>query len=99
MIFFTRLVQIVITVITLLCASITASAQSPYAMFGDKSVMLDAKKDLVNNMYRVKFRSTNDVKYFADFDLGNGLVTLSDLMGNVIHRDSISEDAKAIFTT
>ncbi len=36
--------KVIITIILLISTCTTASAQSPYAMFGDNSKMLEAKK-------------------------------------------------------
>lgn len=81
----------------------TAMAQSvtdsPYAMFGDNSAMLDARKEIPNDIYRVQFLANNGVTYLADFDLNKGIATLKDLNGSIILQDSISENAKAMFTT
>ncbi|MDR4932139.1 hypothetical protein [Segatella bryantii] len=96
---FTKPIQIVTIVILLFCMCIKASAQSPYAVFGDNSVMLNTKKESAKNIYRVHILENDKVKYLADFDFGKGAVILSDLNGNVILHDSISENAKAVFTS
>ena len=81
----------------------TAMAQggtdSPYAMFGDNSAMLEARQESPNNIYSVQFQANNGVTYLADFDLNKGIATLRDLNDNIILQDSISENAKAMFTT
>ena len=78
---------------------ISASAQSPYAMFGDNSKMLEASKASIPSIYRVGINATNGVNLYADFDMNKGLTTLYDIEGNVLRQDSISENAKAMFTT
>lgn len=59
-------------------------AQSPYAMFGDNSKMLEAKSDPVPSIYRVGVQSTNGVNFYADFDMNKGLATLYDAESNVL---------------
>ena len=71
-------------------------AQSPYAMFGDNSKMLEAKRESVPSIYRVGVQSTNGVNLYADFDLNKGLATLYDAEGNILRQDSIGENTKAI---
>lgn len=95
----TKVFQTVFLATGLSCISIAVSAQSPYAMFGDKSVMLEAKAEPINNIYRVQIQTGNENKYFADFDFEKGIATLSDMAGNIVLQDSISENAKAMFTT
>ena len=86
-------------IILLISICIKASAQSPYAMFGDNSKMLEAKSEPVPSIYRVGIQSPNGANFYADFDLNKGLATLYDTEGNVLRQDSISENAKAMFTS
>jgi len=88
--------KIITRIILLMSTCIKVSAQSPYAMFGDNSKMLEAKRESVPSIYRVGVQSTNGVSLYADFDLSKGIATLIDKDGNVIQQDSISENAKAI---
>ena len=85
-------------IILLMCTCIKLSAQSPYAMFGDNSKMLEAKSESVPNIYRVGIQSPNGATCYADFDMNKGLATLYDVEGNILRQDSISENAKAMFT-
>ena len=92
--------QNIITMMFFLMSICTkVSAQSPYAMFGDKSKMLEAKIEPVPSIYRVGVQSTNVVNLYADFDMNKGLATLYDVEGNILRQDSISENTKAMFTT
>lgn len=91
--------KIITMIILLMSTSIKVSAQSPYAMFGDKSKMLEAKRESVPSIYRVGVQSTNGVNLYADFDMNKGLATLYDAEGNILRQDSISENMKAMFTT
>ena len=91
--------KIITMIILLMSTCIKVSAQSPYAMFGDNSKMLEAKREAVPSIYRVAVQSTNGESLYADFDLSKGIATLIDKDGNVIQQDSISENAKAMFTT
>lgn len=92
--------QKIITMIILLMSICTkVYAQSPYAMFGDNSKMLEAKSESVPSIYRVGVQSTNGVSLYADFDMNKGLATLYDVEGNKLRQDSISENTKAMFTT
>ena len=91
--------KIITMIILLMCTWIKASAQSPYAMFGDNSNMLEAKSEPVKSIYRVQIKTDNENRYFADFDFEKGIATLSDMAGNIVLQDSISENAKAMFTT
>ena len=86
-------------IILLMSICIKASAQSPYAMFGDNSKMLEAKSEPVPSIYRVGIQSPNGANFYADFDLNKGLATLYDTEGNVLRQDSISENTKAMFTS
>lgn len=91
--------KIITMMLFLMSICIKVSAQSPYAMFGDNSKMLEAKREAVPSIYRVAVQSTNGESLYADFDLSKGIATLIDKDGNVIQQDSISENAKAMFTT
>lgn len=91
--------KIITMIILLMGTCISASAQSPYAMFGDNSKMLEAKSEPVNSIYRVLIKTDEENRYFADFDFKKGIATLSDMAGNIVLQDSISENAKAMFTT
>lgn len=86
--------------IILLMSTVTKGlAQSPYALFGDNSKMLEATEESVPNSYGVLAKTANGATFYADFDLKAGIASLLDLEGKVILRDSISENAKAMFTT
>ena len=91
--------KIITMIILLMSTCISVSAQSPYAMFGDNSKMLEAKSEPVPSIYRVGIQSPNGANFYADFDLNKGLATLYDAEGNILRQDSISENAKAMFTT
>ena len=91
--------KIITMIILLMSISIKAYAQSPYAIFGDDSKMLEAKIEPVPSIYRVGIQSPNGANFYADFDLNKGLATLYDTEGNILRQDSISEDAKAMFTS
>ena len=91
--------KIITMIILLMSTCISVSAQSPYAMFGDNSKMLEAKSEPVPSIYCVAIQSPNGANFYADFDLNKGLATLYDTEGNILRQDSISEDAKAMFTT
>lgn len=91
--------KIITMIILLMSTYLTASGQSPYAMFGDNSKMLEAKSEPVPSIYRVGIQSPNGANFYADFDMNKGLATLYDTEGNVLRQDSISENAKAMFTT
>lgn len=45
--------KIITMIILLMSTCIKVSAQSPYAMFGDNSKMLEAKRESVPSIYRV----------------------------------------------
>lgn len=87
----------------LLCVTSKLHAQhiseSPYAIFGDNSKMLKPEENSQCRIYCIQFQSQNGETYFADFDFSNGIVRLSDADGKFILQDSISENAKARFTT
>ncbi len=91
--------KVIITIILLISTCTTASAQNPYAMFGDNSKMLEAKNEPVSSLYRVGILDSDEASLYADFNLSNGFATLYDSKGNVLRQDSISENAKAMFTT
>ena len=88
--------KIITRIILLMSTCIKVSAQSPYAMFGDNSKMLEAKRESVPSIYRVGVQSTNGVNLYADFDMNKGLATLYDAEGNILRQDSIGENTKAI---
>ena len=88
--------KIITMIILLMSICIKVSAQSPYAMFGDNSKMLEAKRESVQSIYRVGVQSTNGVNLYADFDMNKGLATLYDAEGNILRQDSIGENTKAI---
>lgn len=75
--------KIITMIILLMSTCIKVSAQSPYAMFGDNSKMLEAKRESVPSIYRVGVQSTNGVNLYADFDMNKGLATLYDAEGNI----------------
>ena len=91
--------KIITKIILLMSICIKVSAQSPYAMFGDNSKMLEANSESVPSIYRVGVQSTNGVNLYADFDMNKGMATLYDAEGNVLRQDSIGENTKAMFTT
>ncbi len=91
--------KVIITIILLISTCTTASAQSPYDMFGDNSKMLEAKNEPIPSIYRVGILDSDGASLYADFNLSNGFATLYDSKGNVLRQDSISENAKAMFTT
>lgn len=95
----TKTVKIILMAIFFMDTFMKTYAQSPYAMFGDTSNMLEAKREYVPSIYRVEGLSENGDNYYANFDMNKGIATLSDLEGNIILQDSISENAKAMFTT
>ena len=91
--------KIITMIVLLMSTCIKASAQSPYAMFGDNSKMLEAKIEPIPSIYRIGINAINGANFYADFDLNKGLATLYDDEGNILRQDSISENAKAMFTT
>ena len=91
--------KVIITIILLISTCTTASAQNPYAMFGDNSKMLEAKNEPIPSIYRVGILDSDGASLYADFNLSNGFATLYDSKGNILRQDSISENAKAMFTT
>jgi len=88
--------KIITMMIFLMSICTKVYAQSPYAMFGDNSKMLEAKRESVPSIYRVGVQSTNGVNLYADFDMNKGLATLYDAEGNILRQDSIGENTKAI---
>ena len=91
--------KIITMMLFLMSICIKVYAQSPYAMFGDNSKMLEARRESVPSIYRVGIQSNNGVNLYADFDLNKGLATLYDAEGNILRQDSIGENTKAMFTT
>lgn len=91
--------KIITMMLFLMSICIKVYAQSPYAMFGDNSKMLEARRESVPSIYRVGIQSNNGVNLYADFDMNKGLATLYDVEGNILRQDSISENTKAMFTT
>ena len=91
--------KVIITIILLISTCTTASAQNPYAMFGDNSKMLEAKNEPVSSLYRVGILDSDGASLYADFNLSNSFATLYDSKGNILRQDSISENAKAMFTS
>ena len=71
--------KIITMIILLLSTDIKASAQSPYAIFGDNSKMLEAKSEPVPSIYRVGIQSAHGANFYADIDLNKGLATLYDI--------------------
>lgn len=90
--------KIITMMLFLMSICIKVYAQSPYAMFGDNSKMLEARRESVPSIYRVGIQSNNGVNLYADFDLNKGLATLYDAEGNILRQDSIGENTKAMFT-
>ena len=68
--------KIITMIVLLMSTCIKASAQSPYAMFGDNSKMLEAKSEPVPSIYRVGIQSAHGANFYADIDLNKGLATL-----------------------
>ena len=88
--------KIITMMIFLMSICTKVYAQSPYAMFGDNSKMLEAKRESVPSIYRVGVQSTNGVNLYADFDMNKSLAILYDAEGNILRQDSIGENTKAI---
>ena len=60
----------IVTMIILLMSTVTKGlAQSPYALFGDNSKMLEATEESVPNSYGVLAKTANGATFYADFDL------------------------------
>ena len=57
------------------------------------------KNEPVSSLYRVGILDSDEASLYADFNLSNGFATLYDSKGNILRQDSISENAKAMFTT
>lgn len=75
----------IVTMIILLMSTVTKGlAQSPYALFGDNSKMLEATEVSVPNTYGVLAKTPNGAIFYADFDLKDGIASLLDLDSNVI---------------
>lgn len=93
----------IIVIIAQFFATSTIKAQnvteSPYALFGDNSEMLDACKQIDKSLYCVRINANSDTTYFAEFDFKTGLATLRNRAGEVILQDSINENTRARFTS
>ena len=77
----------IVTMIILLMSTVTKGlAQSPYALFGDNSKMLEATEESVQNSYGVLAKTANGAIFYADFDLKAGIASLLDSEGKVILR-------------
>lgn len=75
----------IVTMIILLMSTVTKGlAQSPYALFGDNSKMLEATRASVPNTYRMLSKTPIGATFYADFDLKVGIASLLDLDSNVI---------------
>jgi len=74
--------KIITILILLMSTCIKASAQSPYAMFGDNSKMLEAKSEPIPSIFCVGIQFPNGESVYADFDLNKGLATFYDAEGN-----------------
>ncbi|MDE6238930.1 MAG: hypothetical protein K2M54_02965 [Muribaculaceae bacterium] len=94
-----RDIRIILQIIFLISIGINTSAQSPYAVFGDNSEMLEAKSLPTSLIYSIEVRKTNGNSLYAYFDLNKGIVTLFDTEDNIFMHDSISISEKAMFTT
>lgn len=94
---FARIVRQLAVIASIISQIPLAYAQSPYAIFGDESLMLEAKKQHVDNTFRIHIKTDSGAKYFVDFDLKKGIAVLSDIDGNIIRQDSIDETARARF--
>ena len=91
------ILAIAIAIISSICTP--SYAQSPYAIFGDNSRTLDAKRDTVPNLYRIEINNNDCASYYAEFDFVRGTATVYDLDGNIVSQDTIHGNAKARFTT
>lgn len=76
--------KVITTILFLLCICLKVSAQSPYAIFGDNSKMLEAKSEAVPSIYCIRIHTFNGEAYYVDFNLNKGVATLYDLEGNVL---------------
>ncbi|MGN0229100.1 MAG: hypothetical protein ACI4BH_04745 [Muribaculaceae bacterium] len=95
-----KIILIIIAIVVFFMSiCIKASAQSPYAVFGNNSKMLEAKKEPAPDIYRIGINAPNGAAYYAYFDMNKGLATLRDAEGNTLQQDTISENTKAMFTT
>lgn len=94
---FARIVRQLAVIASIISQIPLAYAQSPYAMFGDESLMLEAEKQHVDNIFCIHIKTDSGAKYFVDFDLKKGIAVLSDIDGNIIRQDSIEETARARF--
>lgn len=92
-------IKIISNIILIISTVTIASAQSPYAVFGDNSEMLDAKKEPIPHFYRLEISKSNGNSLYIDFNLHTGVATLFDTEGNVIRQDSVSKNAMARFNT
>lgn len=61
--------KIITMMIFLMSICTKVYALSPYAMFGDNSKMIKAKRKSVPSIHRVGVQSTNGVSLYADFDM------------------------------
>ncbi len=95
----TKSLQVLFGILVLFGIDITVYAKSPYAMFGDSSVILEATPEYICNIYRVQIKKDDEVKYFVDFNFEKGIATLYDIAGHIYLQESISETTKAMFTT
>lgn len=96
---YSRMVLIVIQ----LCIATLSLAQyksdSPYAIFGDNSKMLESTITSARISYQVQIQSKNGKIYLADFDFRNGIAILKESNGTIILWDSIPQNAIAKFVT
>lgn len=91
------ILAIAMAIISSICTP--SYAQSPYAIFGDNSRTLDAKRDTVPNLYRIEISNNDGAAYYAEFDFVRGTATVYDLDGNIVNQDTIRGNAKARFMT
>lgn len=66
----------IVTIILLMSTVTKGLAQSPYALFGDNSKMLEATGVSVPNTYGVLAKTANGATFYADFDLKAGIASL-----------------------
>lgn len=76
-----------------------SNSDSPYALFGDSTHYLDAKKEVVHDCFRVCVMTESSDFFFVDFNFRKGTATLTDNYGNEYLVDSISDYARAMFTS
>lgn len=50
-------------------------------------------------IYRIGINASDGAAFYAYFDMNKGLATLRDAEGNALQQDTISKNAKAMFTT